>query len=339
MYTPPIYAKPGSGASQSLAVGENVTASGSSSTAVGGFSQATGNSSIGIGYDARATANTNIGIGYGARVSGASGTGVGYAVSVTGGTAVAFGNSSNAAAAGAVALGQAATVAVTETGGIAIGQGATITAGATGGGQNIAIGQTANAGEYRATAIGYGAIATGISSTAIGRRALASATHSIALGRGAWANAANTVAIGFSGGDAPTDVYFESGHTHRYVDQDASTQNRTPSLIPIILHGFDAFDATGTPNNDVAGGDLRFAAGRGTGAGASGKVTIQTAPPVAGPNNVKNTLVNAAQFDANVTSQETRMLIWDITAAALVRVSRGASDSGGSGFRLLRVPN
>jgi hypothetical protein len=44
-------------------------------------------------------------------------------------------------------------------------------------------------------------------------------------------------------------------------------------------------------------------------------------------------------FDDNATAQETRLKIWDVTAAAMVRVSRGASDSGGTGFRLLRVPN
>lgn len=47
----------------------------------------------------------------------------------------------------------------------------------------------------------------------------------------------------------------------------------------------------------------------------------------------------AAQYDANATTDNTRMLLYDVTAGALVRVSRGASDSGGSGFRLLRIPN
>lgn len=46
-----------------------------------------------------------------------------------------------------------------------------------------------------------------------------------------------------------------------------------------------------------------------------------------------------ALFDDNATAQETRMKLWDVTAAEMVRVSRGASDSGGTGFRLLRIPN
>ncbi len=45
------------------------------------------------------------------------------------------------------------------------------------------------------------------------------------------------------------------------------------------------------------------------------------------------------QFDNNATANNTRLLLWDVTAGALVRVSRGATDSGGTGFRVLRIPN
>lgn len=36
---------------------------------------------------------------------------------------------------------------------------------------------------------------------------------------------------------------------------------------------------------------------------------------------------------------ETNILLFDVTAAQVVRVSRGAADSGGAGFRALRIPN
>lgn len=45
------------------------------------------------------------------------------------------------------------------------------------------------------------------------------------------------------------------------------------------------------------------------------------------------------RFDADTTPDNTRMQVWDVGAAALQRVSIGAADSGGSGFRVLRVPN
>lgn len=47
----------------------------------------------------------------------------------------------------------------------------------------------------------------------------------------------------------------------------------------------------------------------------------------------------SGQFDGNATAGNTRFLLWDVTAGSLKRVSVGASDSGGSGFKLLRVPN
>lgn len=44
-------------------------------------------------------------------------------------------------------------------------------------------------------------------------------------------------------------------------------------------------------------------------------------------------------YDGSTTSGETRLLLYDVDKGALSRVSVGAADSGGSGFKLLRVPN
>lgn len=49
--------------------------------------------------------------------------------------------------------------------------------------------------------------------------------------------------------------------------------------------------------------------------------------------------IGVLELDTDNTAQGTRMKIYDNTAAALVRVTRGAVDSGGVGFRSLRVPN
>lgn len=45
------------------------------------------------------------------------------------------------------------------------------------------------------------------------------------------------------------------------------------------------------------------------------------------------------QCDASAVADNTRSLIYDVTAAVLKRISRGIADSGGVGFRLLRIPN
>lgn len=47
----------------------------------------------------------------------------------------------------------------------------------------------------------------------------------------------------------------------------------------------------------------------------------------------------SGEFDNNSTSGETRFLLYDVTAGTLKRVSVGAADSGGSGYKVLRVPN
>jgi hypothetical protein len=51
------------------------------------------------------------------------------------------------------------------------------------------------------------------------------------------------------------------------------------------------------------------------------------------------TEAGVAIFDKSGTANNTGLQLWDASAGAIVRVSRGASDSGGTGFRLLRVPN
>jgi len=55
--------------------------------------------------------------------------------------------------------------------------------------------------------------------------------------------------------------------------------------------------------------------------------------------NILYNSTEVARFDGDATSGNTRMLLWDVDAGALVRVSVGAADSGGSGFKVLRVPN
>jgi peptidoglycan/xylan/chitin deacetylase (PgdA/CDA1 family) len=46
-----------------------------------------------------------------------------------------------------------------------------------------------------------------------------------------------------------------------------------------------------------------------------------------------------AGFDQGGAAADVGLLLWDFTAGTLKRVSRGAVDSGGAGFRLLRVAN
>lgn len=49
--------------------------------------------------------------------------------------------------------------------------------------------------------------------------------------------------------------------------------------------------------------------------------------------------VESIRWDDSVTADDTRLIVYDVTAGTVKRVSRGATDSGGSGFRLLRIAN
>ena len=49
--------------------------------------------------------------------------------------------------------------------------------------------------------------------------------------------------------------------------------------------------------------------------------------------------MDAAKFDDNATAGNTRFLIYDVDNGMLERVTVGAADSGGTGYKLLRIPN
>lgn len=49
--------------------------------------------------------------------------------------------------------------------------------------------------------------------------------------------------------------------------------------------------------------------------------------------------VTAAKFDDDGTAGNTRFLVWDVDNGQLERVSVGIADSGGVGFKVLRIPN
>lgn len=49
--------------------------------------------------------------------------------------------------------------------------------------------------------------------------------------------------------------------------------------------------------------------------------------------------VESIRVDASATATQTRLLVYDVDKGAVSRVTVGANDSGGAGFKLLRVPN
>ncbi len=89
---------------------------------------------------------------------------------------------------------------------------------------------------------------------------------------------------------------------------------------------------------NIAGAPINIAGGQGTGTGVTGVVNVQAAP-AGSTGSSANALVTVAQFDADATAGNTRFLIYDVDNATLERVSVGAADSGGAGYKVLRIPN
>jgi hypothetical protein len=237
---------------------------------------------------------------------------------------------------------------------IAIGEGASLTSDESFGGSNnperVVIGRSAQAGCWRNTVVGAFAHALDTSASAWGFGACSEVSHGNALSRGAYipheTGEANLTLF------ADYDLVLGNGTMHRCDQSPASVKygsaltteedtGVTPSGTECKVRGKDAFDARATPSDtNIAGGHIAVCAGRGTGSGVGGKVRLQTAP--AGSSGAaKNAWATAIEVDAVATggSEETRFLLLDLTDGTLKRVSFGADDSAGTGFKTLRVAN
>jgi hypothetical protein len=49
--------------------------------------------------------------------------------------------------------------------------------------------------------------------------------------------------------------------------------------------------------------------------------------------------IESLRVDASATATHTRLMVYDVDNATLERVTVGAADSGGAGFKVLRIPN
>lgn len=312
-----------------------------------------GTDCIVIGPDATMTGSSQVTdsilIGQGGSVSVTSASGI-----------VAIGPSVvvSAASSGAVVIGNAATCSILDNAATVIGTGATRNTGAGNGG--TAIGASADVRASAATAVGASATARGGGSTAIGANSTASNTDAnfafqtvvgnlasagtgirctiigqnitnpsnladvVALGRGFIVTAANTIHLGTG-----------------------NEQGVGSPCTGLLLGGPDTFatyggmtirTTNGTGSNNAVG-DLTIIAPRGTGNASTGGRIIFQVGEVGASSSTLQTANTAMQLDRSTTADDIRLLVYDASAASLKRVTRGAADSGGVGFRLLRIAN
>lgn len=207
-------------------------------------------------------------------------------------------------------------------GGIGIGRGATF------GTNCVAIGYGALSNEQWSIAIGYQAGTTnsgnGTASKciAIGYQAAASVVapgdqSAIAIGRIASALGRNSIAIGF-GASVPYNAgVYEGCIAIGY----GATVTRTAELVF---------------GDNVATKQIQLVTVR---SGANVQVLHRSGGT--GGWGVRNNADTATIFtvDESAVAEDMRLLLWDVTGAVLKRVTRGAANSGGAGFRQLLIAN
>lgn len=270
----------------------------------------------GLGTGVATALAINVGSSGAVAVNGSLGTATrsvanGTSASISNGTdlGTAFGFGATVTANYGTAVGGLATSA---SGGVAFGQGATAAVNAfalgvntVAGGGSVAAGNTAMSTGLFSIAIGYQATSGGFDTTIVlGVQAAATATHQFVAGSD----------FGYV-----DNVYFGSG------------------VVSTAPAGY-IINGTGGSGSNVAGGSLTYAGGKGTGTATPGILSFKVSIPTTSGSTVQS-LREGARVDGNTTAGETMLLLWDVNAAALVRVSVGANDSGGAGFKVLRVPN
>lgn len=95
--------------------------------------------------------------------------------------------------------------------------------------------------------------------------------------------------------------------------------------------GAVAFNGRDSAGNVTRYGELHSVIVAATDGTEIGRLNLQTAQ--------NGTPITHLAVERNATATHTALLIWDVDNAALERVTVGAADSGGAGFKVLRIPN
>lgn len=307
-------------ATQAVAIGTQAVASSSQNTAVGFLARATATGCIAIGGQTLASANGAVTVG---------GT-------ATGTNATALGSNTIASATSALALGANNTEA-SGIAAIAIGIGTIADAnGAICIGGNIANGgftdclyilQGGFTGRSNNQTIAHGGTPTNISAASgacviVGGGAM-TVTHAnnIILAQGFTSFAANVAAIG--GTLSPITLLLVG---------------RGDTATAAIAAGLTIRGTNLTTNNDLDAGPLNLDAPLGTG-NATNKGILLRVGQAQGAGNTQHVQVVGAVVVESTAADDMYLEIFDFTAGALKRVSRGIANSGGVGFRALVIPN
>lgn len=221
------------------------------------------------------------------------------------------------------------------------------TYGSNGSGQ-VAIGANSFSGSWRATAIGAYSQALAVSSNAIGYGSYTNAAHATVMGRGGYNDIGGAHLI-YTGITGLGKTYF-GAVAAKWTNPampltevvDISTGLNAGTVIT-KLFGIPGRDADAVPTlTNTRGGHLRITGGPSTGTALGGEFQIAVTPASGVSSNTENAEVVCASFDATAYSAgvvDTRFMLLDLSSGTLKRVLFGANDSGGAGYKYLKVAN
>jgi hypothetical protein len=213
--------------------------------------------------------------------------------------------------------------------GTAVGSGANIAVSSS---NSVAIGDSSASTGQRNTALGSGATASGNDNVVIGQGSTitGSGLRNICIRGGVPSGFSDTVTLAAT---AFASNVFMVGSTTSIMNTvciGKGNQSATPNSVT-----HRQTDGIGT---DIAGGNYIIQAGLGTGAGLPGDVQLTVGVAVASSATLQLAR-QAVVARYSAVAADTLLMVWDVNGAALKRVSVGANDSGGVGFKLLRIAN
>lgn len=148
-----------------------------------------------------------------------------------------------------------------------------------------------------------------------------------------WMHITNTGEVGLGISSPDRRLHVEKSSALTNTVQQAARFSHITSGAPAnnIGVGLEFEQETAADNNEVIA-TIEAIATDVTPASEEGALSLKTM--VAGA-----AATEALRVDSNVTAAETRLLIYDVDNGTVERVSVGVADSGGAGFKLLRIPN
>lgn len=250
-----------------------------------------------------------------------------------------------------VLIGAASSIATVGGGGnVVVGAQSSITTGS----NNVLIGSSTTVSQTGCTAVGQGVTVTGAGGTAVGASAQATGNSGTALGNSCRGNNTDAIAVGVSANVTHTFAAVIGRGTSIGNNTVLIGNNNSGSVGYTTLVFGEGDTRSGTSGaasartirftnmsggtNNVTAGDLTIIAPLGSGTATPAAINLQTGI-VGGAGNTTQVPRTGLKVQSSALAGDTDIMVWDVNSGALARVSVGAVDSGGAGFKVLRVPN